>query len=668
MAGEIVIPALDYIVDTDNVSTPLYTGKGGVSVTSPGKVEIMPSKVDFANLSPDLAPRLQALNDAWKADKELNPEGLDLPVTSKERDIKKQAKLYLDWLAGGKQGNMVAPPGRSKHEYNNAIDILDRVPDKLLTQFGLHRPYGAKDPVHVEVNPNIAWSPSVEADVKIPALGQIDEDFVPTKPVPWYEQAVSKDYWTSQFPKQAASAADVVLGAAPAAAQFVGEPFAKLIDRVGNTKVAEEALSKVTSYFDKPIGKAFGIADDPVYNAEATNRFMQFVGKNVDKGADYIAEKTGMDKTDAAWFLNAAAIKAAPTVAKGAKLAIEKAPMVGQALSDATAATLGLTTGVGADTVREAFKSGLYNKPEFWENLTGKANKTQVLSDAKEALQIMRDERLGTYSDDALKVFDQPSIEAGKPLPKVKRIDFKEIDSKLSELLDSLKEKGEKGSVWKIGDTELNKVKEVQEVVDQWRRDPSLHTVKGMDGLKRRIDAIYPDSPKQAQAQRVISTMRNQVKDEIVRQVPEYKEMMKNYEDSIALEKEIEQTLRLGPKASPESALRTLQSITRNNVNTAYGYRGDLAKQLEQRTGKNLISALSGQSMATVAPRGLAGLSPVATIGATFGLSPMAAVALPFESPGVVGAAAYGAGKLARKAGEAKNAAKTKLSEITSRK
>lgn len=51
---------------------------------------------------------------------------------------------------------------------------------------------------------------------------------------------------------------------------------------------------------------------------------------------------------------------------------------------------------------------------------------------------------------------------------------------------------------------------------------------------------------------------------------------MKNYENASNLIREIEKTLSLNPKASIDTALRKLQSVMRDNVNTNYGKRGDL--------------------------------------------------------------------------------------------
>jgi hypothetical protein len=50
---------------------------------------------------------------------------------------------------------------------------------------------------------------------------------------------------------------------------------------------------------------------------------MDYVGKNMDKGADYIAKETGLPKSDVAWFMNAALIGATPYAMRGGKKAYE---------------------------------------------------------------------------------------------------------------------------------------------------------------------------------------------------------------------------------------------------------------------------------------------------------------------------------------------------------
>jgi len=306
---------------------------GAPSMYDNAKPIAMP-KVDLAGLSPDLKERVDAATAAWIADKELNPKGEAFPISSAFRTNDKQSQLFADRASNP---NLVAPPGYSKHEKGMGIDILPHVPDTFLGRFGLHRPYGSKDPVHVEINPNANYQNVNQVDLSLdegldPSSAYLKEQgvYTPTMKETVQSQFAglrndlgSSKYWTNTLPKQTAALADVAAETIPGAIKFIGEPVAKLIDKLGDTKLATEALDKVTSFASKPFGKAFGITNDPTYNAEATTRVMDYVGKNMDKGADYIAKETGMPKSDVQWFMNAALIAAAPYAAKGAKKAYE---------------------------------------------------------------------------------------------------------------------------------------------------------------------------------------------------------------------------------------------------------------------------------------------------------------------------------------------------------
>jgi D-alanyl-D-alanine dipeptidase len=117
--------------------------------------------INLDNLVPEIKERLSILSDLWKADTKLNPKGEDLPITSGYRTREQQRQLYLERL---KNPNLVAEPGKSRHESGAAIDLHPRVPDSLLEQVGLFRPHGKKDSVHVEINPNSTFTPSMVAD------------------------------------------------------------------------------------------------------------------------------------------------------------------------------------------------------------------------------------------------------------------------------------------------------------------------------------------------------------------------------------------------------------------------------------------------------------------------------------------------------------------------
>ena len=301
--------------------------------------------------------------------------------------------------------------------------------------------------------------------------------------------------------------------------------------------------------------------------------------------------------------------------------------------SGVTSSVLGMTTGTGAEALSQAYKAGKEGGTRadvFRENLRGEVPVELVLKDAKSALEQMKANKSAEY------VANRQGWAADTT-----KLDFAPIEQSFKTLEDSLKQ----GGKWKIGKDEINKVNEVKSVISSWKKSPTLHTTVGLDALKQRIDAIYPDSPKQNQAQRVISQASKAVKEAIIKQAPDYETAMKDYESMSSTIKDIESALSLGNKASKDTALRKLQSLTRNNVQTNYGGRLDMVKQLEDVGGANIMPSVSGQALSAKMPRGLAG-----QLGGTFGglaayANPMYLATLPFMSPRLMGESAYAAGK-----------------------
>lgn len=125
---------------------------------------ISTSKVNTASLAPELQSRVDKLAELWRSDTVLNPKGEDLPITSGFRTREEQRQLYLNRL---KNPNLVAEPGKSRHETGLAIDLHPRVPDSLLETVGLHRPHGKKDMYHVQINPTMAKEVNLSADDEI---------------------------------------------------------------------------------------------------------------------------------------------------------------------------------------------------------------------------------------------------------------------------------------------------------------------------------------------------------------------------------------------------------------------------------------------------------------------------------------------------------------------
>ena len=97
--------------------------------------------------------------------------------------------------------------------------------------------------------------------------------------------------------------------------------------------------------------------------------------------------------------------------------------------------------------------------------------------------------------------------------------------------------------------------------------------------------------------------------------------------------------------------MRKLQSLMRNNVNTNYGNRLELAGTLEDN-GADIMNAVAGQAASSLTPRGLQGLAATGA-GVASLANPATLAVLPFTSPRLMGELAYGLGSVSRGAGKA---------------
>jgi len=87
------------------------------------------------------------------------------------------------------------------------------------------------------------------------------------------------------FGASTASLADTTLGAAGPMLGYISQASVR---PVASATEAQKFGQQVTEIFDKPFGKLFGVTEDPAYKAELSQRVMNFIGENVNKGADWI--------------------------------------------------------------------------------------------------------------------------------------------------------------------------------------------------------------------------------------------------------------------------------------------------------------------------------------------------------------------------------------------
>jgi len=373
---------------------------------------------------------------------------------------------------------------------------------------------------------------------------------------------------------------------------------------------------------------ALSQASNPEATARANQTYDSLIDSYKEKYGSEQGFKTALSNDPVGVLMDLATV-ASPVSGGLRKMGVRPLAAAG----DLTASGLGMTTGVGKEAVTNAFKAGLEGDQTFMQNMRGQVPMQDALDAAKQGLENIKQKKNAQYRSGIMDITNDKSI-----------LDFSDVDKALS---DAQKLNTFKGQI--VNQRGYETYQKMQDIVNHWKTlDPAeYHTPEGFDSLKKTLGGIADSIPREEKtAAMAASQVYNKVKQTINNQAPTYSEVMKNYADASDQIREIEKTFNLKDRFTADTALRKLQSITRNNVNTNYGQRIDLAKQLEAQGGVPFINALSGQAMSSFVPRGLAGnIGGIGTLGASYLANPMAIGMLPFQSPRLIGEAAYGLGR-----------------------
>jgi hypothetical protein len=398
----------------------------------------------------------------------------------------------------------------------------------------------------------------------------------------------------------------------------------KLVQMIGEDKPSREIANKVGQYYVQRYGSVEGakqaIAKDPA-------------GVMADLSTVLTAGATL--PTRAAPALSTASRAVDPLM-----LAARTTGKTLDVLGGATKAGLGLQTGVGSEAIGQAYQAGKTGgeiSDLFKANLRGEVPQTEVLDAAKQNLAEMAIQRQNAYRTEMANISKDKSI-----------LSFNGIDKAINNAMNKISYKGKI-----VNEKAFDKLSFAKDEIDAWKQlNPAeFHTPEGLDKLKQKVGAILEDIPfEQKTALTAVNEVYNGIKNEIKSQAPTYAKTMQAYSEATDLIREIEKTLSQGRNASVDTQMRKLQSIMRNNVNTNYGQRLSLAKQLEQAGGRQMLPALAGQSLSSFTPRGLQGASsiPTAYLAQGVGGLPLAALSLATSSPRLMGEAAYGAGRVSK--------------------
>jgi hypothetical protein len=290
--------------------------------------------------------------------------------------------------------------------------------------------------------------------------------------------------------------------------------------------------------------------------------------------------------------------------------------------------------GVSADALKTAYaagQTGSKTDKAFAQGMRKKIDMKTVADDANVAFDKMQKKKKKDFVDQKTKL----------QLDKVKM----NIDDVIKGI-DDFKSQHTLNNVLDLSDEAVAMLNDIEKIVGEFYANKSLHNAAGVDWLKRRISNKYPLSPKNKDTQTVASTMQKLVKEQIVKQVPDYAKVMEAFETASLLEKQLIQELSLGKTKNASTTLKKLQSIMRDNANTNYGSRLQAFNKLDEFDEANILEKIAGMELSSWRGRGIQGaVVPSFAGGMALGGNLMALGAVPFASPRFTGEAARMFGK-----------------------
>lgn len=255
--------------------------------------------------------------------------------------------------------------------------------------------------------------------------------------------------------------------------------------------------------------------------------------------------------------------KAAGAIAKGVS------PAVNLALS-------GLS-GISFGSLQEAAKSGVTGEKAFWNSLSGQVTPKQVVDDVIGSISATAADQKSNY------LAGMSSLQAAKPLS------FSPVDSAVN------RAKG----VARFGTININQkaaeaLGEIESKINEWKEaaasDPMYQGIAGFDSLKRAIDDIITTNYKGTPADKVVSIVRNAVKEEIQKADPKYAKVMEDYDEAKSHLDDLRRELTVNRGAVGQNLRKLLRSLNDK-------YKNNLLQDIAEKD-PDIFAKIAGQEVA----------------------------------------------------------------------
>lgn len=325
----------------------------------------------------------------------------------------------------------------------------------------------------------------------------------------------------------------------------------------------------------------------------------------------------------------------------GGRVAIAALAPVARAAGGAIKSAIGKFTGTGKAAIEEAIKSGkatglLSGNPftsstEFDRALRGEYKPNEIVDNAHSALSVIKDNRSDQYRADLQKLDSNKKI---IDIPKL-QTEAKDIFKKYVRFDQNGNPDWDRSALGTSKSEAVSKMKEMYNNIMTWKSKGEDATPSGLDMLKRQLDDFYAES---SNARALTTSLRNKVKDTLVKNVPEYAQMTKGYSEATELIKDIESGLMMRKKGmtgriTADQTLRRLSSAMKEN----FELRKDLVNVLGYKGAKDISGQIAGYVMSSPMPRGLRGSTMAGEAALIYAVNPKFWPVLAASSPRVVG-------------------------------
>ena len=299
---------------------------------------------------------------------------------------------------------------------------------------------------------------------------------------------------------------------------------------------------------------------------------------------------------------------------------------------------VGTATGVGTQPYKQALLGG----QEFTSAMRGRVDETQIVSEAKEGLNVLKENRRDAFQlgeAEQFPVLKQIKVEANTKKKITSLVNDYIQKSKGGNRISAIRPKGETAKVLQDIQNVLKQANQANDVTDLSKLAQQLNEVgEGIDFSKGTQSAAF-------------STIKRQLEDVIsgVEGVPVgYKDYVKVYGQQTDEINTILRELGVGEKRSTQAAFNKLSRAIRNPRSAL----GKTLQLLPEETVQRLDSLVSGYLLSEALPPGLtrsltAGLVGGGVIGG--GIAPLSALpALGLVSPRLTGEATRAIGQARR--------------------